>query len=336
MEFIFNIQLLLHRCYFLAASMQRHHATPSVSSPQLAEELKPTASTPRDARAPDLHWQLIGNCRRTSSMRTRFVSALLAVVAMALSTSAMAQETWLEVIHFPHGYGVFMREGDREDRSTWVVTNQETLARVLLLSESGLFDLKSALNKKPRANYLLLLENREMRAGSYIVAIDKAPSKRVWQQPYFNRYLATRSLSDILHDRQAAQKIAISAKTITSIHYKTIVQVGNRYTESMTKPVGQDLEIVPLNDPGTRAHGQVAEFQVLFKGDPLAGKEVTTLCRVLNEGRSQIYHTDPKGRMMLPIDKDGVWIVQTAYAHPSEDANYDWRIYEAMLTFTTH
>ena len=267
-------------------------------------------------------------------MRLKLIGALLVFATLTASRGAAAQESWLEVVPFPRAYGVFMRQGSREERSSWVVVNQETLARVSLLSAEGVSDLKPALNKNPRANYLLLLDNRQLRAGSYVVAFDRVPSKSVWQASYFNQYLAANSLTDIIHERFQAGKASAPARAVTSDHYKAIVQVGQRYTD-LTKPIGQDLEIIPLNNPGTDTRGQAAEFQVLFKGDPLAGKEVTALCRVLNEGKSQIYHTDSKGRILFPIDKKGVWIVQSGYAHPAEDSSYDWRLYEASLTFTT-
>lgn len=247
----------------------------------------------------------------------------------------MAQESWLEVVHVKAGYLVFMRQGSREDRSTWVVVNQEKLARVSLLAESGVSDLKPALNKNPRANYLLALDIRQLTAGSYVVAVDRAPASKVWQAPYLNKYLAINSLTDVIRDRAQAQKASSPARTTISDYYKAIVQVGNRYSKDVTKPLGQELEIVPLSNPGVDAHGQMGEFQILFKGDPLVSKDVSVLCRVLNEGQTQAYQTDQKGRIFFPINQKGVWMVHTAYAHNSEDNTYDWRIYESTLTFTT-
>ena len=71
----------------------------------------------------------------------------------------------------------------------------------------------------------------------------------------------------------------------SQMYGKSIVQVGDRFDlAAATRPVGQELEIVPLANPNTVAAGKLLPLQVLYQGKPLAGATVVaTADTVINQ-----------------------------------------------------
>ena len=112
---------------------------------------------------------------------------------------------------------------------------------------------------------------------------------------------------------------------------KPPTRVGDRFDlAAATRPVGQELEIVPLANPNTVAAGKLLPLQVLYQGKPLAGATVVaTADTVINQDTDAMMDhreingysakTDAQGRVnFLPL-VEGQWKVKVVHKAPFAD-----------------
>jgi uncharacterized GH25 family protein len=91
---------------------------------------------------------------------------------------------------------------------------------------------------------------------------------------------------------------------------KLLLVVENSDFTSASVPIGQKLEIVPLDNITALGTGNF-KFQVLFDGEPAEGLDVilaTTGDASVAEGK-----TDENGEVTLEIPEPGFWVVKTEY-----------------------
>lgn len=120
---------------------------------------------------------------------------------------------------------------------------------------------------------------------------------------------------------------------------KAVLNVDGANDMSVVKPIGQTLEIVPLENP---AEFKVDEFfgvQVLFEGKPLANADVGIISPYLqnteeSEQRAFWGNTDKNGRINIKLFKAGRYAVSVQHKTPYKDAaKCDENVYESTLTF---
>ena len=117
----------------------------------------------------------------------------------------------------------------------------------------------------------------------------------------------------------------------SQMYGKSIVQVGDRFDlAAASRPVGQELEIVPMANPNTVAAGKLLPLQVLYQGKPLAGATVVaTADTVINQDTDAMMDhreingysakTDAQGRVnFLPL-VEGQWKVKVVHKAPFAD-----------------
>lgn len=86
---------------------------------------------------------------------------------------------------------------------------------------------------------------------------------------------------------------------------------------------GDRLELIALDNPNSLSTGKPLRVQVLFDGEPLAGK-----VQALSPGRERIVaNTDAEGIASLELPTAGVWVVRSS--HHSDEADARSARYEA-------
>jgi uncharacterized GH25 family protein len=120
---------------------------------------------------------------------------------------------------------------------------------------------------------------------------------------------------------------------------KAIVNVGARPGDLLAKPLGHELEIVPLADPGTLRSGDMLPVKVLFRNKPLSGAQVlATYVGFSREKNTFAYatKTDAAGTAGIRVATAGAWLVavhhKDDYPDPAECDQYS---FAATLTFET-
>ncbi|MDR0409700.1 MAG: DUF4198 domain-containing protein [Spirochaetaceae bacterium] len=108
---------------------------------------------------------------------------------------------------------------------------------------------------------------------------------------------------------------------------------------SFSTPLGHDIEIIPVTNPAKIKKGlfSKARFRLLYKGQPLAGAEVSATYDYYNYKTPDTYaqygKTDANGEVSFKIDNSGIWIIRASDTRPSSHADTDEDNISAIVVF---
>lgn len=126
------------------------------------------------------------------------------------------------------------------------------------------------------------------------------------------------------------------ACTYSAKFAKAVVNVGDGGSDLISKPLGHDLEIIPLANPAALRSGDNLPVQVLYKGNPLGGAQVLATYAGFSQEKNTFCYatkTDAEGKAVIRVDTRGIWLV-TAHnkvAYPDSD-ECDQNSFAASLT----
>jgi uncharacterized GH25 family protein len=109
---------------------------------------------------------------------------------------------------------------------------------------------------------------------------------------------------------------------------------------SFDKPLGHDLEIIPITNPAKIKKGAFskAKFRVLYKGQPLANAEVSATYDYYDYKTENAYAytktTDEKGEVSFDIKHSGLWLVRISDMRSSAYPDTDEDNIAAIVVFT--
>lgn len=192
-------------------------------------------------------------------MRTTFA---LAVTCLLLTAQAQAHRVWVSTDH-THGGEILKAElgyGEFPELSPISAERLSIFSKPMqLITPRGREDLL----QKGEYNYQYQ-SARPVPEGSYLVTAEYQPtfwSKNAagWQRVNLGQ------MPDASYCEQ------------TRMYGKNIVNVGHDSADTavITRPVGQLLELVPLDNPANVQVGERFKVRVLYRGEPLAGATVT-------------------------------------------------------------
>lgn len=189
-------------------------------------------------------------------------TALLTLAALLCTTSAHAHRVWVETAH-THGGEILKAElgyGEFPEMEPIAKDRLHIFRKPMqLVTEKG----KEDLVQKGKFNYQYQ-SKKPVKDGSYLVLAEYQPTfwsknKAGWKQ------VSMKEMVDADYCEQ------------TRMYGKNIVNVGHESadTKIITRPVGQGLEIVPLDNPANIHVGDRFKVKVLFNGEPLPDAVVT-------------------------------------------------------------
>jgi uncharacterized GH25 family protein len=157
--------------------------------------------------------------------------------------------------------------------------------------------------------------------GAWLVAGSTRPNRLEMEAAEFNEYLLHDGLPQVLSERMERGELDRPAVERYQKHVKALVAVGGSSAgEAFRAVLGQELEIVPLQDPLAAAVGQLLPVQVLFRGAPL---EHANLCwdhPANGEDFAGQTWTDAEGRALVHMTRPRM-------------AEHEWESFWASLTF---
>lgn len=116
---------------------------------------------------------------------------------------------------------------------------------------------------------------------------------------------------------------------LSSAHTKNFSKALLGWSEAARKPVGQDFEIVPLDDPFKLKPGEELTVQIFLGGKPLAGAEVEVL------GAMDLFFADEQGKVSLPVSDESFQYVLAYHREKLKDnPDTDELALSANLTFS--
>ena len=96
--------------------------------------------------------------------------------------------------------------------------------------------------------------------------------------------------------------------------------------------LGFALELIPEADPAALKAGEKLPVQLLQAGKPLAGALVSARRKGPGEKKVSV-RTDALGRVLLPVDGAGVWLIHAVWMRPVAGKSAEWESLWASLTF---
>lgn len=141
-------------------------------------------------------------------------------------------------------------------------------------------------------------------------------------------------------DRAALEKQGKKVLSVTSYEKfaKTLLNAAPD-DKTYAAALGQDLEIVLLDNPATLKAGGTIRCKVLLHGKPVSG----SLVRITYDGisdKEDVYFAEAKsdadGVAVLPLDRNGLWMLRTTQTITSEKKGIDHHEIRTVTVFAIH
>lgn len=102
---------------------------------------------------------------------------------------------------------------------------------------------------------------------------------------------------------------------------KSVISVGGAKADFIKKPIGQKIEIVPVDDPFELKVDKPFKVQVFLDGKPLKTAKVTgTFEGFLQDKHAFIGTTDLNGVIDVLALRPGKWLLEVTHEQPHKDA----------------
>ncbi|MDO4641445.1 MAG: DUF4198 domain-containing protein [Neisseria sp.] len=160
---------------------------------------------------------------------------------------------------------------------------------------------------------------KKLKKGSYVIQATYKPT--FWSQDAAGKW-AQKNLAE--------RPEAVSCEQSQMFGKSVVVVDGGEDLATISRPVGQTLEIVPLANPNTLQPGSLFPVQILFQGKPLAGATVTATADTIvvkdlaathdhREPQAFSGKTDKDGKVnILPLI-EGLWKIKATHRAPFDN-----------------
>jgi uncharacterized GH25 family protein len=239
-------------------------------------------------------------------------------------------------LHVPHALGHDFWAGARPQKAGAPLTvvlgwghnfpegepiPEDRLARyapLRLLGSTG----ELALRPGPETN--LAVSEKSLTQGAYLVL--------AVQKPFFRSFTPDGVVFKPKHETPGATRCVRSAQ-----YGKAVVNVGAALAAAhISSPVGHELEIIPLLNPGSIKAGQNFPVRVLLHGNPLPGARLEATFAGFSPDGSQAFSgsSDQDGQVNIIPLRPGTWLARVHYQRArSNDPAYDEESFNASLCF---
>jgi uncharacterized GH25 family protein len=255
----------------------------------------------------------------------------LSLLALGLSGATLAaHECWLQPATFTPvagpTVGLTIQVGEKFQGEPKPF-NPERVAALRHFSKAGAEDWTT------KANNLLQLPVRFEDAGTHVVTYDSKPSLITLKPEEFDAYLREEGLEFVIAEREKAGESAKPGRERYRRCNKVIVAADGKTDDTWSIATGQQLEILPLENPASWKPGTPFGVKVLRAGQPLAGARVAAWNRATGELIKLDATTADTGEASFTLPAGGQWMFSTVHmARLSGDKDADWESHWGNLT----
>lgn len=119
----------------------------------------------------------------------------------------------------------------------------------------------------------------------------------------------------------AGDKTTLSDKKVLSTtQYEKFVKVllnPAAADKSFSQPIGQTLEVVPLENPAGLKVGDEIKVRVLYNGNPVAVPVYASYMGFSDQPNTYAYYTEPEaGDAVVKVTAKGMWLIRANYKAP--------------------
>ena len=170
--------------------------------------------------------------------------------------------------------------------------------------------------------------------GTHLFSFANTPKLLEMKADSFLLYLQEDGLDNVIAARKQRGETNKPSRELYQRCVKTLVQAGPRTDNTFAKNTGMMLEIIPVRNPYAQRPGQIAEFRILFKNNPLEGALVRYWNRdAANHLVEEKQRSNAQGQVQFKLRAGGN-MISLVQMIPNEDtATADWHSYWGSLTF---
>jgi len=265
------------------------------------------------------------------------VACLSSLAALLIAAPAAAHDFWLQLSPWraPAKANVHVEflVGHAGDVAPWSM-RPERIVSIVSRGPGGVEDQREALSF-PEGDRNGGAEIRLSKEGTHHIAMETTNTAYSdLPAPEFNAYLEKEGITHAIEARSRSGQEDERGRERYSRRAKALVQIGGKRTAEALAPVGQTLEIVPIDNPFSLRDDDPLRVEVRYRGAPLAGAlvhfeslEFGLLPRI--EKR-----TDSAGIVAFDFPKRGAWKLNTVWTEPiTGDPRAEWETVFSSLTF---
>lgn len=239
-------------------------------------------------------------------------------IGLALSmwaAPAAAHDFWIESDRFQAKENeavitASFRIGTAAEPEDWTL-RPERIVALRSFGPGGVTDqqAESVSGKPARATIRL------QGVGTHIVTLESTPAEIDLPAAEFNDYIAHEGLTAVRDWRAKNGQSNARGREIYARRAKALVQLGGPPTDTVSRPIGLSLEIVPERNPLMLWPDEALPIRVYFRGKLLPGARIE--CESLDQmGPSTSGQTDANGRASCAVVRKGRWKVATVWSVP--------------------
>lgn len=264
-------------------------------------------------------------------MYSKKVTAL--IVLMAVVAWVKGHEFWLQSKKYKYAVGetaVFdFVVGEDFNGDYWNLTKER-----IVKFEHYANGLKESMADK-------IIEGKEgsnlslklSKEGTHLLVFQSNNSFMEMEPDAFLEYLEEDGLNYIIRERAASGSRDKPAKEFYARCAKVLLQAGAKPDDTFMQFSEMPYEIMPLQNPYALKRGDMMQFQVLYRGKPVADALVKVWNRKDGRTTLQNIYTENNGIMAAPLSNDGTWMISSVRMVKSEDSAADYQSYWASLVF---
>ncbi len=265
-----------------------------------------------------------------NSLKSSIMTFILFFILSCIPQTAFAHNFWINSvdykpllnektgaqtkIYFGFGHKLPVHDFLGDNRLTELKLVGEDGKTVDIKPGEGGFKATPVIIKKPGANIVTAVT----RSGYYTMYYDK----------------------DRLHHIMGSMKGLDNV--VLSLYYenyaKTLINVGDTDTDSYSKPVGHNIEIIPLENPYLKKTGDTLKIKILHGGKPASFCDISaTYVGFSNEEDYAFSNkTGSDGISTIRLLSPGQWLVRAVVRKPAKESLREDCMeekYSATLTF---
>ncbi|HYF31422.1 MAG TPA: DUF4198 domain-containing protein [Chitinophagaceae bacterium] len=150
----------------------------------------------------------------------------------------------------------------------------------------------------------------------------------------FNEYLKEDGLLDALEYRAMHHEGDSMGRELYQRSAKTLVQVGEKLTDTYKKQTTLPVDIIPDENPYSLRDGERLKVRVLFHKKPLPNAAVKVWHRNNEQTVKHEFRTNQKGELEFPVFTSGRWMVSTVkMTRLQKHPRANWQSYWGSLTW---
>lgn len=178
------------------------------------------------------------------------------------------------------------------------------------------------------------LNFKPTEAGNYVIGLSTAWRENALVAKEFNEYLTLEGIPDVLENRKRDKELEKDAHYRYSKYVKTILQIGDKQTDSYKTALGYAVEMIPQQNPYRLKKGATIEILCLKDGKPLVGQTVLTGRELDGKlAAEKALRSDSKGIIKIKLDSSGKWYAKFINMVKIDDPNLNYESKWATLTF---